>query len=244
MRGDKARAVLSLCHAGLMTSEVGRRASNRAAMERAILAAGERHLARDGAAALSLRAIARDLGVASSAVYRYVDSRDELLTRLIVTAYDSLGDAVDAALEKAGAADPREQFRIIGRTLRAWARAHPEQFALVYGSPVPGYAAPAERTNPAGTRVTDRLMAVLPDLPRPSRPALDRVGIGEGTYAVPAEVPPGTAPQTMTVGFAAWAMVLGSVTAEVFQQYGPDAVADWAAHFEGVLELALATVTD
>ena len=93
-------------------------------MERAILAAGERHLARDGAAALSLRAIARDLGVASSAVYRYVDSRDELLTRLIVTAYDSLGDAVDAALAEVGSADPREQFRVIGRTGRSLSLIH------------------------------------------------------------------------------------------------------------------------
>ena len=77
----------------------------------------------------------------------------------------------------------------------------------------------------------------------PVRPCLLYTSIGGSTYAVPAEVPPGTAAQVMTVGFAAWAMVLGTVTAEVFQQYGPDAVADWAAHFEGVLELALATVT-
>lgn len=216
-------------------------------MERAILACGERHLARDGAAALSLRAIARDLGVASSAVYRYVDSRDELLTRLIVTAYDSLGDAVDAAMAEAAdsgrGADPREEFRVIGRTLRVWARAHPEQFALVYGSPVPGYAAPAERTNPAGMRVPARLMAVLMALPSVTRPALDRAGIVEGTYAVHADLPPGTPPETLTAGFAAWAMVLGTVTVEVFEQFGPDTVADWDAHFDGVLELALTTVT-
>ena len=67
----------------------------RAEITREILAAGRRHLATDGAAALSLRAIARDLGMASSAVYRYVASRDDLLTRLIIDAYDSLGAAAD-----------------------------------------------------------------------------------------------------------------------------------------------------
>ena len=62
---------------------------------------GRDHLAADGAAALSLRAVARDLGVVSSAVYRYVKSRDELLTLLVVDAYNELGDAVDAAVEDA-----------------------------------------------------------------------------------------------------------------------------------------------
>src|SRR6476620_10193015 len=75
----------------------GIRARNRAAIEEEILEIGWRHLARDGAAALSLRAIARDLGMVSSALYRYVASRDELLTLLIVAAFNSLGDAVEQA---------------------------------------------------------------------------------------------------------------------------------------------------
>ncbi len=59
---------------------------------------GREHLATEGAAALSVRAVARDLGVVSSAIYRYVRSRDDLLTLLVVDGYDELGDAVDAAL--------------------------------------------------------------------------------------------------------------------------------------------------
>src|SRR5215470_9097552 len=78
----------------------------RAEITREILAAGRRHLATEGAAGLSLRAIARDLGMASSAVYRYVASRDDLLTRLIIEAYDSLGAAAEAA-EAAEAATSR-----------------------------------------------------------------------------------------------------------------------------------------
>src|ERR1700733_3862182 len=69
----------------------------RAEITAEILATARRYLATDGAPALSLRAIARDLGMASSALYRYFGSRDELLTRLIVDAYDSLGAAAEAS---------------------------------------------------------------------------------------------------------------------------------------------------
>src|SRR3982751_5196633 len=63
-----------------------------------IVRLGREHLAVHGAAALSLRAVARDLGVVSSAVYRYVDNRDELLTLLLIDGYNELGDEVDAAV--------------------------------------------------------------------------------------------------------------------------------------------------
>src|SRR5260370_23835768 len=69
------------------------RERTRAEITRQILEAARRHLATDGASGLSLRAIARELGASSSAVYRYVASRDELLTRLIGAPYDALGAA-------------------------------------------------------------------------------------------------------------------------------------------------------
>src|SRR6478609_10359339 len=68
---------------------------------------GRQHLATEGAAALSVRAVARDLGVVSSAIYRYVRSRDDLLTLLVVDGYDELGDAVD----EAEGAIARDDFR-------------------------------------------------------------------------------------------------------------------------------------
>src|SRR5215469_4392552 len=100
-----ATALVSWQDSGMPTTEGGQtrslaRSAPRTARERAraeitseILDAGRRHLATDGASALSLRAIARELGMASSAVYRYVESRDDLLTRLIIDAYESLGAA-------------------------------------------------------------------------------------------------------------------------------------------------------
>ncbi|MEI2776125.1 MAG: TetR/AcrR family transcriptional regulator [Tetrasphaera sp.] len=226
-----------------MSPETGVRAANRARMEERILRLAGQHLARDGAAALSLRAIARDLGVASSAVYRYVDSRDELLTRLIVAAYDSLGDAVDAAL--AGVDDPAHQFGTIARTLRTWALAHPEQYALIYGSPVPGYAAPSDRTNPAGTRITTRLLQALVALPVRAAPAVaPLVGTGGiGALLDDARVEAlGIGALELTLGLAAWDMVRGALTSEVFGQYGAAAFSDPAAHFEVIVALAGALV--
>jgi AcrR family transcriptional regulator len=127
----------------------GQREQARRAVMADITAEGRRQLARDGAAGLSVRAIARELDMASSAIYRYVASRDELLTLLIVAGYDRLG----AALEAAGAElTGRAQWRERGRVLRAWAHANPEEYALLYGSPVPGYAAPQDTIDPA-TRV-------------------------------------------------------------------------------------------
>src|SRR5215469_135252 len=107
-----ATALVSWQDSGMPTTEGGQTRSLARSAERAraeitseILDAGRRHLATDGAAGLSLRAIARELGMASSAVYRYVASRDELLTRLIIGAYDALGAAAESRERGADRAD-------------------------------------------------------------------------------------------------------------------------------------------
>jgi len=139
------------------------RARAREQTMRDIVRIGRAHLATDGAAALSLRAVARDLGLVSSAVYRYVASRDELLTLLVVDGYDELGDAVDAALARVDAADHVGRMMAIGRAVRTWALAEPATYALLFGSPVPGYEAPAEQTTGPGIRVAARLVEVWQD---------------------------------------------------------------------------------
>src|ERR687884_2050560 len=88
----------------------GARARVRAELTREITEAARRHLTTDGAAGLSLRAVARELGMASSAVYRYFPSRDDLLTALIVDAYDALGAATEEAEEAAPRADLRSRL--------------------------------------------------------------------------------------------------------------------------------------
>ena len=95
----------------------GSRAANRAEIERRIREAGREQLSEFGAAGLSLRAVARELGMVSSAVYRYVASRDDLLTLLLVEAYDDLADAVGAA--RAGADSHRERIAASAAAMRA-----------------------------------------------------------------------------------------------------------------------------
>ena len=162
-------------------SDGGRRPSApRTARERAraeitaeILDAARGYLATDGAPALSLRAIARDLGMASSALYRYFRSRDELLTRLIIDAYDSLGVAAEAREAIIDPNDLAGRFTAICEAVRAWALAHPNEYALIYGSPVPGYVAPADTVQPA-TRVTVLLLRIIVDATAAGRaPAAD-----------------------------------------------------------------------
>ena len=94
--------------------------------------------------------MARDLGVVSSAVYRYVESREELLTLLLIDAYNELGDEVDAAVGAVPESDFGGRFAALGRAVRDWALREPSRYALLFGSPVPGYQAPAERTTGPG----------------------------------------------------------------------------------------------
>jgi AcrR family transcriptional regulator len=136
------------------------RARARAEVRDEILATARAQLAVHGAAGLSLRAVARDLGMVSSAVYRYVASRDELLTALIVEAYDSLGEQAEAAARASAGEPPAQRWLAVARAIRAWAIARPHEYALLYGSPVPGYAAPADTVAP-GTRVSLALVGVV-----------------------------------------------------------------------------------
>jgi AcrR family transcriptional regulator len=143
-------------------SAIGARARVRAELTREIADVARRHLASDGAAALSLRAVAREMGMASSAVYRYFPSRDDLLTALIVDAYDALGEAAESAEAQMLRDDLSGRWQAACAAVRTWALAHPHEYALVYGSPVPGYAAPATTIGPAG-RVGVVLCRILAD---------------------------------------------------------------------------------
>lgn len=125
------------------------RARVRAEMTEEIKKIALDHLARDGSA-LSLRAVARDMGMVSSAIYRYFPSRDELLTALIIDAYDSLGEAAETADRDVDRQDAYlTRWFTVGHTIRKWALARPAEYALIYGSPIPGYSAPMDTVAPA-----------------------------------------------------------------------------------------------
>jgi AcrR family transcriptional regulator len=118
-------------------------------------------LAESGAGSLSLRAIARELNLVSSAIYRYYPSRDELITALIVDAYGDLADALEGA-GAPGRRGPRRRWVDTCLALRAWAVGEPHRWALIYGSTIPGYAAPPDTIAPAG-RVVQALFAPVAD---------------------------------------------------------------------------------
>ncbi|WP_072805261.1 TetR/AcrR family transcriptional regulator [Rhodococcoides yunnanense] len=186
---------------------------------------GREHLAADGAAALSLRAVARDLGVVSSAVYRYVKSRDELLTLLVVDAYTQLGDEVDAAVDAADG--PVEKFLTLGRTVRSWGLREPAGYALLFGSPVPGYHAPAEQTTGPGTRVIVKLVQIFDEAWREDRlvarttPA-SLSGLHGDFSDIRNEMGTDMSDDALARGVTVWASLFGAVSFDVFDQYGSD----------------------
>ncbi len=117
-----------------------------------IKALAAQQLAESGPGALSLRAIARDMGMASSALYRYFASSNDLIGALCVDAYNSVADALTQARDAQPANDPARQWWAIGHAYRRWALDHPADFALIFGTPIPGYQAPPEITGPAAGR--------------------------------------------------------------------------------------------
>ncbi|MFD6321691.1 TetR/AcrR family transcriptional regulator [Streptomyces sp. NPDC058442] len=198
----------------------GARARARLEVTAAIKEAARSQLAAEGAAKLSLRAVARELGMASSAMYRYFPSRDDLLTALIIDAYDSLGDAVEAAHDVVVGTAPARRWTAVCEGARGWALGHPHEYALIYGSPVPGYSAP-ETTVPAAARVGFLLRDVLRDAQRDSalvKPPLP-AGLRPEAERMAADLAPDLPPEVVAAMVAAWAELYGLIGFEVFGQF-------------------------
>jgi len=226
-----------LWHPGPVTDTPPRTARERARAQitAEIVEAARRQLATEGAAALSLRAVARELGMVSSAVYRYFPSRDHLLTRLIIDAYNGVGDAVEAAEARRPRGDYVGRWMAVARTTRDWALAHPHEWTLLYGSPVPGYAAPPDTIGP-GTRVSltmtrvlfDALEAgVLPD-PEPVPRKVSR-SIAPLRAFLPVDVPD----SHLIAGLMARTQVFGHISLELDGQF-TNSVDDLDAFFDHV----------
>ncbi|MFI0367126.1 TetR/AcrR family transcriptional regulator [Actinomadura sp. 1N219] len=220
----------------------------RAELIREITETARRQLATAGAGGLSLRAVARELGMVSSAIYRYVPSRDDLLTALIIDGYNAIGAAVeraDARHAKAHTGDFAGRWLAVCRAVREWALAHPHEYALLYGSPVPGYEAPDD-TVPAAVRdtvVIARIVteahaagAIDPDAPDgpdvPCPPPLPSIagGLDRVRTIVHMDAPDDVIMRAVT----AWAGLYGTVSFEVFGQYdnliGDSSRADYFDH--------------
>jgi AcrR family transcriptional regulator len=220
---------------------MGKRQETRDRIEGQIIELGRRHLVTEGSAGLSLRAIARDLGMVSSAVYRYVASRDELLTLLLVDAYSELADAVDRAREAAADGSWRDQLLAIARAARRWAVDQPASWALLYGSPVPGYHAPRERTVGPGTRVVGALFDAIAtgiaagDIPQTNVAAAQPLSADFDRLR--AEFGFSGDDSAVAKCFVLWAGLVGAISLEVFGQYGPDTLTEPGAVFDTQVRL-------
>ena len=193
-------------------------------------------MAETGAAALSLRAVSRELGMVSSALYRYFPSRDALLTALIVESFDAVGAAAEQALPPAGRG-VEKRWVAVATAIRRWALGQPHDYALVYGSPVPGYEAPTDTVDPAA-RVSLVALGIVGD----------GVAAGEIGTAAPAglrmprplhadmarlrdQVAPDVPDEVLARALLAWVAMFGSISYELFGHLH-GVVDDYDAYFD------------
>ena len=216
----------------------------RAELIKEITEIARRQLATDGATGVSLRAIAREMGMVSSAIYRYFPSRDDLLTTLIIDGYNAVG----AAVEQAESACPREDYAgrwlAACRAVRDWALANPHEYALVYGSPVPGYQAPQQTIGPA-SRAAAVFGKIIGDAYRAGASLDAGHGVTEAPGPLTAVPGPfsadaarlreaildGVPDHIAAAALIAWSGLFGLVSFELFGQF-ENVVTDRAAFFD------------
>jgi AcrR family transcriptional regulator len=163
---------------------------------------------------LSVSAIGKELGVSGPALYRYFASRDELLTELIIDAYDDLAQALRVAAEEHAGMRPRARFEALARAYRSWALDQPHRYRLLFGPPVPGYDAHAQRLVDASQAAMSELLGVLRELddrtapgpPEPLASQLTVLGVAHG---------PCIGPATALRAVLVWSCLHGLVSLEI-----------------------------
>jgi AcrR family transcriptional regulator len=194
----------------------GRRAKLRAQLLEDIRAAALNELRRNGAAALSLREVARGAGISPAGLYRYVDGRDGLLELLISDGFEAFGSAIDAAIAAAGE-DTLDRLVAVALGYRRWALENPEQFGLILGTPVPGFRArtdgptiPSVRhfAEPMIREVADAYAAAHPFEPKVEATTLDPSPVARNEFIIPRPL--------LDVIVRSWSRVHGLVTLDVF----------------------------
>ena len=210
-------------------------------MSSEILAVARAHLAREGAAALSLRSIARDLEMAPSALYRYFDGRDALLSALILDAYEALAAEAERAADAAqgGHVGDAERWLFVPRALRAWALAHPHEWGLIFGTPVPGYEAPEDTVEPYA-RVAAALVRPVTEARAAGRLRMDErprevsAELRDAVAPVADGLFPGMPVDKVVAAMEAWTTLVGVVSLEVFGHWR-NTVLDPGQFFEATM---------
>lgn len=206
-------------------------------------------MAREGTSSLNLRAIARQMGMTASALYRYFPSRDAILTALIVDAYDDVGAAVERAVAGVPVEPTATAILTAVHTFRRWALDHPQEYGLTYGTPVPGYVAPEEETAEASMRTNFVLLSLLaralgqgivrlpPDdqIPEPLRTAVAALAAKDAGLP---ELPLAA----LIVAMQFWTVLYGAISAEVFNHLPAPLLPHGGAFFDRTMRGALAAM--
>lgn len=225
-------------YAGAMSSGTGIRARLRAELVTEIKRLAREQIARNGAPNLSLRAIARDLGMVSSAIYRYFPSRDQLLTQLIIDSYDDVGRAVEVAEATVPRDDLLGRWRAVALGLRTWAIEHPADYGLIFGTPVPGYVAPSDTIGPA-SRYTNVLVRLLIDIERSGRGPATGTQL-EGAMASELDLLRrrlgfDVSDELLLAGIAGWMNLIGAITLEIFGHLH-NVIDEMEVHYRALVE--------
>jgi AcrR family transcriptional regulator len=206
------------CYAHTVSAPRTARARIRAELTEEILVVAHQELADQGAAGLSLRAVARRLEMVPSALYRYFPNRDALLTALIIDAYLAVGAAARAA-DRAADPDGLQRWLAVTTGVRRWGHDHPHEWALVYGSPVPGYRGSAATTE-ASLQVTQVLCQIFIDAgPRPTQLPLAGAALAPAVAPIEADLLPGFPAEVIAAALMAWTQLFGMVSLELFGHY-------------------------
>ena len=184
-----------------------------------------KQIAEQGAAALSLRAIARELAITAPAIYNYYPSRDDLVTELIKDAYSSFGEAQWSAVQAVRLEDHAGRFIALGLAYRGWAVRFPQRYQLIFGTPIPGYHAPMEEVMPIAARALNALIEVL--ISAQDAGALQRFKLDDLSpelalaLADATTTHPQASPETLYLAVTIWAQAHGLVSLEIGSQYPP-----------------------
>jgi AcrR family transcriptional regulator len=208
----------------------------RAHVRHEVKQAALRQLAESGPAAVSISAISKQLGMSGPALYRYFASRDELLTELTIDAYHDLADALGAAAGRAADRGARARLDEVARAYRSWALAQPHRYRLLFGPPLPGYDAHAQRLVEAAHASMAVLIEILDGLGDPAAPPGPPLASQLSAWA--REHGPGADPATALRAVLAWSRLHGFVSLEIAGNY-----ASMNIDPDRLFEIQLATLT-
>ena len=186
----------------------------RAQVRSEVKQAALRQLAESGPAGLSVSAIGKQLGVSGPALYRYFASRDDLLTELVIDAYNDLAGALADAIGRVPSSQAQAQLEALARSYRAWALAQPHRYRLLFGAPLPGYDAHAQRLVEAAQQAMNVLAGILPGLGKlapgpPGQPLASQLSTWARAHGL--GIDPVTALQAVLI----WSRLHGFVSLEI-----------------------------